>query len=391
MLTGAAGAALHGVENGVGARSDAGGPALRVPDPQAALRPLHPGDGRAGLRHAAGAVPGGLRGVDGELEPGATTALVYSVGWTQHSVGAQYIRAGAIIQLLLGNIGRPGRRGVRAARARQHPGLHGHPDAVQPAARLPADAQRGSHDDLASYLDTVRSHTQKGYWSAADAYMVSLLKEYFGEHATAENDFGFDLLPKISGDHGTYRQVMDMVDGGKIFGYFLLGPEPGGRLGARQAAAPGHGEPRLGGRPRPRHDRERDVLEGLAGDRDRRDRARRSAARRCSSSPPRRTSRRRARSPRRSGWCSGGTRPSSRPATSARTCGSSTTWAGWSRSGWRRRRTRATSRCRSSTGATTSRAIPATTWPEPSADDVLGGSTATTPRTGTAGQRLSSS
>jgi formate dehydrogenase major subunit len=67
-----------------------------------------------------------------------TGALIYSVGWTQHSVGAQYIRAGAIIQLLLGNIGRPG-RDPGPARARQHPGLHRHPDAVQPAARLPAD------------------------------------------------------------------------------------------------------------------------------------------------------------------------------------------------------------------------------------------------------------
>ncbi len=82
------------------------------------------------------------------------------------------------------------------------------------------------HPDLAGYLDTVRSRTQKGYWSDAGIYMVSLLKEYFGDHATAENDFGFDLLPRISGDHGTYRQAMDMVDGGKIFGYFLLGQNP---------------------------------------------------------------------------------------------------------------------------------------------------------------------
>ena len=73
-----------------------------------------------------------------------TGALVYSVGWTQHSVGAQYIRGGAIIQLLLGNIGRPG-GGVFALRGRrEHPGLDGHPDAVQPAAGLPADAQRTS-------------------------------------------------------------------------------------------------------------------------------------------------------------------------------------------------------------------------------------------------------
>ena len=155
-----------------------------------------------------------------------TTALVYSVGWTQHSVGAQYIRSGAIIQLLLGNIGRPG-GGVFALRG--HASIQGSTDIPTLFNLLPGYLpmpSAGSHTDLTSYLDTVRSHTQKGFWSAADTYMVSLLKEYFGEHATAENDFGFHLLPRISGDHGTYRQVMDMVDGDKIFGYFLLGQNP---------------------------------------------------------------------------------------------------------------------------------------------------------------------
>ena len=155
-----------------------------------------------------------------------TGALVYSVGWTQHSVGAQYIRAGAIIQLLLGNIGRPG-GGVFALRG--HASIQGSTDIPTLFNLLPGYLPMpvaDKHVDLASYLDTVRSRTQKGFWSNADTYIVSLLKEYFGEHATAENDFGFDLLPRISGDHGTYSQVMDMVDGGKIFGYFLLGQNP---------------------------------------------------------------------------------------------------------------------------------------------------------------------
>jgi formate dehydrogenase major subunit len=155
-----------------------------------------------------------------------TGALVYSVGWTQHSVGAQYIRAGSIIQLLLGNIGRPG-GGVFALRG--HASIQGSTDIPTLFNLLPGYLPMPSaekNDDLASYLDTVRSRTQKGFWSDAGIYMVSLLKEYFGEHATAENDFGFDLLPRITGDHGTYRQVMDMVDGGKIFGYFLLGQNP---------------------------------------------------------------------------------------------------------------------------------------------------------------------
>ena len=155
-----------------------------------------------------------------------TTALVYSVGWTQHSVGAQYIRSGAIVQLLLGNIGRPG-GGVFALRG--HASIQGSTDIPTLFNLLPGYLpmpSAESSDDLDTYLDAVRSRTQKGYWSAADTYMVSLLKEYFGEHATAENDFGFDLLPRISGDHGTYRTVMDMVDGGKVFGYFLLGQNP---------------------------------------------------------------------------------------------------------------------------------------------------------------------
>ena len=191
---------------------------MRVPDPQAALRPLHPRDGRARLRHAPEQFRAVCEAWTANSNRERTTALVYSVGWTQHSVGAQYIRSGAIVQLLLGNIGRPG-GGVFALRG--HASIQGSTDIPTLFNLLPGYLPMPSvesSDDLDTYLDAVRSRTQKGYWSAADTYMVSLLKEYFGEHATAENDFGFDLLPRISGDHGTYRTVMDMVDGGKVFG-----------------------------------------------------------------------------------------------------------------------------------------------------------------------------
>lgn len=80
-------------------------------------------------------------------------------------------------------------------------------------------------ETLAEYVDDIRGKNQKGFWHNADAYLVSLLKEYWGEKATADNDFCFDYLPRINGDHGTYRTVMDMVDG-KVFGYFLLGQNP---------------------------------------------------------------------------------------------------------------------------------------------------------------------
>ena len=153
-----------------------------------------------------------------------TAALVYSVGWTQHSVGAQYIRAGAIIQLLLGNIGRPG-GGVLALRG--HASIQGSTDVPTLFDLLPGylAMPHAGQATLSDYLGTIMSHNQKGFWHNADTYMVSLLKEYWGERATAENDFCFDYLPRINGDHGTYRTVMDMVDG-KVFGYFLMGQNP---------------------------------------------------------------------------------------------------------------------------------------------------------------------
>ena len=82
-----------------------------------------------------------------------------------------------------------------------------------------------THEDLAAYLDDIRGRNQKGFWGDADAYMISLLKEYWGDAATADNGYCFDYLPRINGDHGTYRTVMDMVDG-HVYGYFLLGQNP---------------------------------------------------------------------------------------------------------------------------------------------------------------------
>ena len=153
-----------------------------------------------------------------------TAGLVYSVGWTQHSVGAQYIRAGAIIQLLLGNIGRPG-GGVFALRG--HASIQGSTDVPTLFNLLPGylAMPHAGQATLSDYVDTITSQNQKGFWHNADAYMISLLKEYWGDNATADNDYCFDYLPRINGDHGTYRTVMDMVDG-KVFGYFLFGQNP---------------------------------------------------------------------------------------------------------------------------------------------------------------------
>jgi formate dehydrogenase major subunit len=154
-----------------------------------------------------------------------TTALVYSVGWTQHSVGVQYIRTGAIIQLLLGNMGRPG-GGVMALRG--HASIQGSTDIPTLFNILPGYLpmpHHQQHETFRQWVDAIRHPEQKGFWANAESYAVSLLKAYFGEAATADNDWGFGWLPRLTGDHGTYQQVLDMIDG-KIKGYFLLGQNP---------------------------------------------------------------------------------------------------------------------------------------------------------------------
>lgn len=154
-----------------------------------------------------------------------TTALVYSVGWTQHSVGVQYIRTGAIIQLLLGNMGRPG-GGIMALRG--HASIQGSTDIPTLFNLLPGYLPMptaGKHDTFDEWVDAIRHPGQKGYWGNARAFAVSLLKAYYGDAATVENDFCYGHLPRLTGDHGTYQQVLSMLDG-KIKGYFLLGQNP---------------------------------------------------------------------------------------------------------------------------------------------------------------------
>ncbi len=154
-----------------------------------------------------------------------TTALVYSVGWTQHSVGVQYIRSGAILQLLLGNMGRPG-GGILALRG--HASIQGSTDIPTLFNILPGYLpmpEAVQHPTFEKWVASIRHPGSKGFWANADAYCVSLLKAYWGDEATAENDFCYDYLPRITGDHGTYRTVFDMIDG-KVKGYFLLGQNP---------------------------------------------------------------------------------------------------------------------------------------------------------------------
>ena len=152
-----------------------------------------------------------------------TTAWVYAVGWTQHSTGAQYIRTASILQALLGNIGRPG-GGVMAMRG--HASIQGSTDIPTLFDLLPGylpmpGAHRGQ--TLESYCAADAGQT--GFWGNMPSYAVSLLKSYWGDAATPENDFCFDWLPRINGDHNNFRSVLDMIDG-TVRGYIVAGENP---------------------------------------------------------------------------------------------------------------------------------------------------------------------
>src|SRR5262249_938161 len=152
-----------------------------------------------------------------------TTAFVYSVGWTQHTVGVQYIRTASILQTLLGNMGRPG-GGIMALRG--HASIQGSTDIPTLFNILPGylpmpDARQ--HPDLAGY---VAPHAGKGgFWGNMRSYVVSLLTAYWGDAARPDNDFCFDYLPRLTGDHGPYQTVVKQL-AGECKGYFLVGENP---------------------------------------------------------------------------------------------------------------------------------------------------------------------
>ena len=180
-----------------------------------------------------------------------TAALCYAVGWTQQSKGVQIIRAGTIMQLLLGNIGRPG-GGVMALRG--HASIQGSTDVptlydllagympqpsalVQPRPRsednanattwgkradVPANVK--SEQTLAEYIE---AEGQKlGWWSNFPVYIHSLLKAWYGEAADEEDGNAcYRWIPKITGDHSHLVTSYAMLDG-KVRGYFLMGQNP---------------------------------------------------------------------------------------------------------------------------------------------------------------------
>jgi len=146
--------------------------------------------------------------------------ITYALGWTQHSTGVQIIRAGAMLQLLLGNVGRPG-GGVNAFRG--HSNIQGATDMAGTFEILPGylKTPTGPQQTLAQYLEATTPTTlnkvpwaSMNYWSNTPKFMVSLLKSMWGNAATADNEYGYSWLPKVDGNY-SWLYIFDHMYAGK--------------------------------------------------------------------------------------------------------------------------------------------------------------------------------
>jgi formate dehydrogenase major subunit len=165
--------------------------------------------------------------------PDKTAAICYAVGWTHHSKGVQVIRSAAILQLLLGNVGRPG-GGILALRG--HASIQGSTDIptlynILPGY-LPMPTWQDAPEDDTPEGWIGRNGKDTGWWCHSRAYLVSLLKAWYGDNAHAGNDWGYGFLPRLSGDHSHFEFFADMA-AGHVEGMFLMGQNPA--VGAQHA------------------------------------------------------------------------------------------------------------------------------------------------------------
>jgi formate dehydrogenase major subunit len=163
---------------------------------------------------------------DGDMKKAST--IIYAVGWTQHTFGTQIIRTAAILQLVLGNVGRSG-GGVNALRG--HSNIQGATDMAGVFDVLPGYLKMPVPDDvdLATYLKRTTPTPSKpaewasfNYWSNTPKFTVSFLKALYGDAARKENDFAFDHLPKIDRNY-SWAQIWDDMYDGRVKGLFAFG------------------------------------------------------------------------------------------------------------------------------------------------------------------------
>ncbi len=163
---------------------------------------------------------------DGATKKVAT--VIYAVGWTQHTFGTQNIRTAAMLQLLMGNIGRAG-GGMNALRG--HSNIQGATDMAGIFDNLPGYLKvvTPADADLAAYLKRVTPTPSKpgvwdsmNYWANTPKFTVSMLKTFYGDAATKQNDFAFNFLPRVDRNYG-WTQIWDNMYRGNVKGMFAFG------------------------------------------------------------------------------------------------------------------------------------------------------------------------
>ena len=148
---------------------------------------------------------------------GKPGSILYAMGMTQHTTGTQGIRCYAIIQLLLGNMGKAG-GGINALRG--EPNVQGSTDMANLVSFLPGYLPYPSNTDKTLRDYFVRSG------SFYEKHLVALLKAWYGENATKENDYGFNYLPKMPAVNATYIKMFEMMSKGQFKLFFNLGSNP---------------------------------------------------------------------------------------------------------------------------------------------------------------------
>ncbi|MEE0844812.1 MAG: molybdopterin-dependent oxidoreductase [Eggerthellaceae bacterium] len=160
--------------------------------------------------------------------PGKAGVILYALGQTQHTYGAQNTRAMSVLQLLLGNVGVPG-GGVAALRG--EPNVQGATDMGMLVNEHPAYLKWPNTTGRSSLRKWLEGETYSaGYYTNKPKFLVSSLKEWFGEAATVDNDYGYDWWPKVPSKPGdqdyTHISTFELMSSGEIKGYFNWGMNP---------------------------------------------------------------------------------------------------------------------------------------------------------------------
>lgn len=158
-------------------------------------------------------------------QPGKAGSVLYALGQTQHTYGAQNTRAMSVLQLLLGNIGVPG-GGLNALRG--EPNVQGATDMGMLVNEHPAYLKWPNDTARSSLRKWLEGETYSdGYYTNKPKFLISSLKEWFGDAATVENDYGYDWWPKVpTSPDFTIMSTFELMDQEVIKGYFNWGMNP---------------------------------------------------------------------------------------------------------------------------------------------------------------------